>query len=297
MADRSVLITGTSTGIGAACVARLAESGWRVYAGVRHHEDGDRLVSDHTGDIRPVHLDVTDRSSIDAAVSHIDEDAGRLEGVVNNAGVSVGGPFELLDESEWRAQFEVNVFGVIAVTKATMPLVDRAGGRFVHIGSIAGRVGSPGIGPYCASKHAVEGLNWALRAELERIGPMSSSVVEPGEIKTEIWSKGREQLLEGEHRLAQSGLSARYDWLIDIFHGFLAEAEERAIDADRVAVVVEHALTARRPKARYLVGTDAKVQAVIDKLPDRPREMLLGKVLARYQRRGRPLRAAAGRES
>lgn len=96
---------------------------------------------------------------------------------------------------------------------------------------------------------------------------------------------------DADERLAESGLATRYEWLIDLFHGFLAEADERAIDADRVAQAVEHALTARRPKARYLVGTDAKVQAAIDKLPDRLRELLLAKVLDRYQRAGRSLRA------
>lgn len=171
--DRTVLVTGASTGIGAACVARLAASGWRVYAGVRRDEDGERLIVSHGGGVRPVHLDVTERASIEAAAGRIDDEVGWLDHVVNNAGVSIGDPFELLEASAWRDQFEVNVFGVIAVTKATFPLVDRAGGRFVHIGSIAGRIGSPGMGPYTASKHAVEGLNWVLRAELARSGRWS----------------------------------------------------------------------------------------------------------------------------
>lgn len=133
-------------------------------------------------------------------------------------------------------------------------------------------------------------MNWALRGELATIGPMTSSVVEPGEVRSEIWTKGRRQLRDAEERLAAAGLSARYDWLVDLFHGFLAEADDRAIDADRVARVVEQALTARRPKARYLVGTDAKVQAAIDRLPDRVRELLLAKVLDRYRDAGRTLR-------
>jgi NAD(P)-dependent dehydrogenase (short-subunit alcohol dehydrogenase family) len=290
--DRRVaLVTGTSSGIGAACVARLVACGWTVYAGVRRDEDGERLVASHGGDVHPVHIDVTEDASIEAAVGRIDQEIGRLDGVVNNAGVSVGGPFELLEASEWRAQFDVNVFGVIAVTKATFPLVEAAGGRFVHIGSIAGRIGSPGLAPYSASKHAVEGLNWALRAELARIGTMESSVVEPGEVKTDIWIKGRRQLRVADERLAESDMATRYEWLMDLFRGFLAEADARAIHADRVAEAVEHALTARRPKARYVVGTDAKVQAAIDRLPDRLRELLLSRAFDRYQRAGRSLRA------
>lgn len=287
---RNVLVTGASTGIGAACVTRLTAGGWTVYAGVRRDEDGERLVDECGATTRPVSLDVTDRSSIQGVVDRIDGESGRLDGLVNNAGVSVGGPFETLDESEWREQLEVNFFGVIAVTKACFPLVDRAGGRFVHIGSIAGRVAAPGMGPYSASKHAVEALNWSLRSELDRLGPMTSSVIEPGEIRTEIWNKGRTQLQEAEQRLAHEGLTARYQWLLHMYRGFLAEADERAIDADVVAASVEHALTSRRPRARYLVGADARLQAAATMLPDRTREYLLSKVYARLEQRGGSVR-------
>ena len=286
-AERNVLVTGASTGIGAACVGRLAAGNWVVYAGVRRDEDGARLVGEHGGQVRPVRLDVTDRPSIDAAVGRIDGESGRLDGLVNNAGVNVGGPFELLEESEWRDQFEVNFFGVIAVTKACFPLVERAGGRFVHIGSIAGRIASPGMGPYAASKHAVEALNWSLRAELDRIGPMTSSVIEPGEIRTEIWNKGRDQLDDAEQRIAERGLTSRYRWLLEMFRGFLDEADDKAIAPDAVAAAVEHALTSSRPRARYLVGNDARLQAAAAVLPDRARQFLLGKIYERFERNGR----------
>jgi NAD(P)-dependent dehydrogenase (short-subunit alcohol dehydrogenase family) len=291
--ERTVLITGTSTGIGAACAARLAASGWRVYAGVRRAEDGERLVSSYTGLIVPVHLEVTDSASIAAVIARIDDEVGGLDGVVNNAGINVSGPVELLDESEWREQFDVNFFGVVSVTRASFPLVDRAGGRFVHSGSISGRVGSPGLGPYSASKHAIEGFNWALRAELGAIGPMTSSVVEPGMIRTAIWDKGRVQLRDAEDRLRRSGLTQRYDWMLDLYHARLAEAFDRAIDADRVAQAVEHALTAERPKARYLVGADARLQAALAHLPDRLRAFLFGKAYERYRANGRALRSRA----
>jgi NAD(P)-dependent dehydrogenase (short-subunit alcohol dehydrogenase family) len=269
----------------------LAADGWIVHAGVRRVEDGERLVAGHGPNVRPVHLDVTDRASIDAAIGQIDDEFGRLHGLVNNAGINVGGPFELIDEATWREQLDVNFFGLIAVTKAAFPLVERAGGRFVHIGSIAGRIAMPGLGPYAASKHAVEALNWSLRAELARTGPMFSSVVEPGEVKSEIWNKGRAQMVEIDERLAEAGLADRYRWLTNTFRGFLAEADSRAIDADRVAAAVEHALTAERPKARYLVGTDAKLQAVIDVLPDRLREFVLDKVTGQLERDGSALPA------
>ena len=292
MDRRSVLVTGASTGIGRACVARLATAGWRIYAGVRREEDGQRLTATLPGEIVPLPLDVTDATSIDAAVVRIDDGVGRLDGVVNNAGIAVAGPIELLDVDEWREQLEVNVLGVVAVTRATFPLVDRAGGRFVHVGSIAGRVATPGMGPYGASKHAVAALNWALRAELAAIGPMQSSVVEPGEVRTAIWDKGRRQLRDAEDRLDRAGLSRRYDWMVDMYRGFLAEADDRAIDPDRVARVVERALTTRRPKARYLVGADARIQAALARLPDRTREFLLTKAADRYRTIGRSVRAA-----
>jgi NAD(P)-dependent dehydrogenase (short-subunit alcohol dehydrogenase family) len=291
MADRTALITGTSTGIGEACAARLAADGWRVYAGVRKEDDGERLVAAHEGDIVPILLDVTDQATIDAAVERIGAERGALDGVVNNAGIGIGGPTEIVEVDEWRRQFEVNLIGAVAVTRATFGLVEIANGRFVHIGSIAGRVAAPGMGPYAASKHALSGFNWALRAELSRLGRMSSSVVEPGEIKTAIWGKAQQTIDDTTAALERSGLTAKYTWLLEMSTGFLAEANEKAIEPERVAEAVEHALTAKRPKARYLVGTDAKIQSAISRLPDRGREFALGKAHGLYIRNGRKLRA------
>lgn len=290
MADRAVLITGTSTGIGEACASRLAGRGWRVYAGVRRAEDGERLAAAHDGDIVPLLVDVTDQATIDAAVERIRTDRGSLDGLVNNAGIGVGAPVELLELDEWRAQFEVNLFGLVAMTTAAFPLIDAANGRFVHIGSIAGRVAAPGLSPYAASKHAVAGFNWALRAELAGIGRMSSSVVEPGEIKTAIWSKGEQRIEEVERRVEVAGLTDRYRWLLDLTVGFVAEAQKRGAEPDRVAAAVEHALTADRPKARYLVGADAKAQAAIAHLPDRLRELTIRRLTVPLAKQGRELR-------
>jgi NAD(P)-dependent dehydrogenase (short-subunit alcohol dehydrogenase family) len=290
MAQRAVLITGSSTGIGEACTARLAAAGWKVYAGVRRPEDGDRLTAAHSGDIEPVIIDVCDQSSIDAAIAHIIAEGAGLDALVNNAGVSAGGPVEILDIDDWRGVFETNFFGLLAMTKAAFPLIDTADGRFVHIGSINGRVAAPGLGPYAATKHAVAALNWSLRGELARIGPMTSSVVEPGEIKTAIWGKAEQQLDDATNRLERAGLTERYRWLMDMFHGFLAEANEKAIEPDKVAVAVEHALTSKRPKARYLVGTDAKIQSKLALLPDRAREFALGKAQDLLIKNGKKIR-------
>lgn len=291
MVQRTVLITGTSTGIGEACTSRLAGAGWKVYAGVRRTDDGDRLTAAYSGDIEPVIIDVCDQASIDTAIAHITAAGAGLDALVNNAGVGSGGPVEVLDVDEWRSVFETNFFGLIALTKAAFPLIDAADGRFVHIGSIAGRVAMPAMGPYAASKHAVAAMNWSVRGELARIGRMKSSVVEPGEIKTAIWDKAEAQVDDNAERLENQGLTERYRWLMDMFVGFLAEANEKAIEPDKVAAAVEHALTSKRPKARYLVGTDAKIQAKLALLPDRAREFVLGKAQDAYIKNGKKIRS------
>ncbi len=289
MAPRSVLISGTSTGIGAACVARLAAEGWRVYAGVRKEADADRLTADVQGDVVPVILDVTNASHIASVLARVEDDVGQLEGLVNNAGVGQGGPIELLGDQDWQSTFDVNFFGLVALTREAFPLVRRGEGRFVHIGSIAGRVGGGGLGPYTSSKHAVEGFNWALREEL-RPSDMSSSVVEPGSIATAIWEKGDDTLDQLEARL--DAVSAeRYRHLVDATRGFIADGRQRGIDPDKVAQAVEHALTARRPRARYLVGADARIiGTVVTRFPDRAREAALALSTRLMARKGRKLR-------
>src|SRR4051794_26861677 len=164
----TALITGTSTGIGEACVALLAAKGWTVYAGVRRDADGERIAATHTGDIRPVMLDVTNAAQVARVVDELAAKVGDtgLQGLVNNAGVGVGGPTEYLDLDAWRTVFEANFFGVVTLTRAAMPLLKRGRGRVVHIGSIGGRVATPGLAPYAASKHALEALAEASRLEL-----------------------------------------------------------------------------------------------------------------------------------
>ena len=290
MAQKTVLITGTSTGIGAACVARQALAGWKVYAGVRKHEDGERLLAQVTGDVTPVIIDVTKREQIDATLERIESEVGHLHGLVNNAGIGIGGPVELLTDDEWRWQFEVNFFGVVTLTREAMPLVNKANGRFVHMGSIAGRVSGPGFGPYGSTKHALEAFNWSLRSELGRHTKMRSSLIEPGEIKTAIWEKLDDVVADLEARL-DGETRRRYQFMIDGTRAFNVEGAERGIEPDKVAAAVEHALTARRPKARYLVGADAKMSATMARiLPDRLREAAMTANDRRLERAGRKLR-------
>jgi len=167
--------------------------------------------------------------------------------------------------------------------------MNKGNGRFVHVGSIAGRVATAGMGPYAASKFAVQAFNWALRAELARNTKMSSSVVEPGEIKTAIWDKADESMLEFEQALEGQDLTGRYGHILDGQRGFIAEGRTKGVEPDKVAVAVEHALTARRPKPRYLVGPDAQATAVLGRLPDRLLVPLLRADAKRYERAGRKL--------
>jgi NAD(P)-dependent dehydrogenase (short-subunit alcohol dehydrogenase family) len=285
----TALITGTSTGIGEACVALLAAKGWTVYAGVRREPDGERLAAKYAGDVRPVILDVTNDAHLARAVDELTSavgDAG-LQGLVNNAGVGVGGPAEYLEVEAWRTVFEANFFGVVALTRTAMPLLRRGRGRVVHIGSIGGRVATPGLAPYAASKHALEALAEASRLELSLAGsPVRVSLVEPGAVATAIWDKGDASVDELEARF-ERGEGPEYEWLLDEARGFVAEGRRTGIPASRVAEAVEHALTAPRPKARYLVGVDAKIGGhVIARLPDRARAALLLLESRRLQRIG-----------
>lgn len=268
----TVLVSGASTGIGEACALRLARKGHAVYAGVRKDADAQRLGSH--ANVTPVMLDVTDQATIDDVAERIRGAEGELQGVVNNAGIARGGPVEFLPLDEWREQLEVNVLGQVACTKAMMPLVRDGRGRVVFIGSIGGKVASPMMGPYSASKFAVEAIGESLRHELHPWG-LHVSVVEPGAIKTDIWQKGRETADRLDRELPEEARKLYADHITAVREAI--EMQDRnGIGPEKVAEAVEHALCARRPKTRYTVGTDAKAQSVLVRLlPDRVREAIV----------------------
>ena len=289
----NALVTGTSTGIGEACARRLAERGWTVFAGVRSDADADRVKNQIPGDIRPVLLDVTNRPQMHDVITSITADVGAdgLQALVNNAGVGSGGPFEYNSEDDWRWVFDANLFGVVALTLAAIPILRIGSGRIVHVGSISGRFASPGLGPYSASKHALEALAETQRHEFARSGtPIRVSLIEPGEVKTAIWAKGEDTLAQTERALDDEG-RRRYAWLLDLTRGFLDEGQHRGVAPSKVADAIEHALTASRPKARYLVGPNAKLAGhLVTRLPDRTRDALARFAGKRLERRGAKLR-------
>lgn len=275
--QRAALITGASSGIGKACALRLARGGWRVLAGVRRREDGERLLEEAGERLEPVLLDVTEARSIAAAAERLGE--GALQGLVNNAGIALGLPLEHLPLDELRRQLEVNLVGQVAVTQALLPHLRRGPGRIVNVGSIAGRSALPFLGAYAASKHALEAVTDSLRVELRPFG-IEVAIVEPGTIATEIWQTAAETSQRVAAGLAPEAL-ALYAERAAAFRKAAAAAAGRAEPADEVARIIEHALTARRPKTRYRVGRDAARRAWVERLPDRLRDRVYERVLLR----------------
>jgi NAD(P)-dependent dehydrogenase (short-subunit alcohol dehydrogenase family) len=278
--DKAVVITGASTGIGAACAWHLDRLGFTVFAGVRRIEDGEPLKAQGSVRLRPILLDVTDAGLIEQARRVVAELVGPrgLAGLVNNAGIAVAGPLEAVPIADLRRQFEVNVIGQVAVTQAFLPLLRQGRGRIVNMGSIAGRAAMPVMGPYSASKFALEALTDALRLEVQQWG-IHVSIVEPGAIATPIWTKSGAKAEELE-TVTSEELKTLYAGVIAGVRARVAEAAARAISPAAVSDAVVHALTAAIPKTRYLVGRDAKVRALMIKLlPDRWSDRLMTRIL------------------
>jgi NAD(P)-dependent dehydrogenase (short-subunit alcohol dehydrogenase family) len=257
-----VFITGASTGIGNATAQHMAKAGYDVIPGLRRDEPLPDPVKP------PVLIDLSDPESIAPACKEVLARAdGKLVGLVNNAGYSVTGPFETLSVEDWRNQFEVNLFGHIAITSALLPALMANRGRVVTVGSIGGRMSLPFMGPYTSSKFAVRGWTDAMRME---VGPhgVRVSLIEPGAIATPLWEKGV-SAAETHRDGLDPELREKYAQQMDGALKAAAMSEKMAIPPERCARAIEHALTSRRPKARYLVGPDAHLQAGVAAMPTR----------------------------
>jgi NAD(P)-dependent dehydrogenase (short-subunit alcohol dehydrogenase family) len=269
-----VLITGASSGIGEATALHLKELGFDAVAGVRKDEDAERLQA---SGLRTVKLDVTDPDSIGALRDELG--ASALAALVNNAGVAVAGPLEFLPIEELRRQLEVNLIGQVAVTQSLLPALRAGRGRIVNVSSIGGRVALPLLGAYNISKFALEAFSDALRREVRSQG-VDVVVIEPGGIKTPIWKKSgdaADALLDG----MPAELERLYGRMIAAARTETAKIEnERGQPPSAVAEVIGKALTASRPRARYLVGRDARMRATAAMiLPDRMMDRAVGRVL------------------
>jgi NAD(P)-dependent dehydrogenase (short-subunit alcohol dehydrogenase family) len=274
------LVTGASTGIGHASAVALAEKGFHVFAGVRSGGDAERIRTESGGRIEPLILDVTHAGQIAAALAHVRSVVGKagLHALVNNAGIGVVGPLEFVPIADFERQLAVNVTGLLAVTQAFIPLLRMASGRLCLISSTNGFLSPPMMGPYCASKFAVEALGDSLRVELAPWN-IRVSLVEPGAVKTPIWGKAK---ADNEAMLARmpAGCMTLYGGMIDTMRGEAEKLAHGAAPVKSVSDCVVHAVTARRPRTRYLCGKGAYPAWIAARwLPDRWRDFLIQKAL------------------
>jgi NAD(P)-dependent dehydrogenase (short-subunit alcohol dehydrogenase family) len=271
----AIVVTGASTGIGRAATLHLAGLGFHIYAGVRNESDGLALQQECPERIDWMLLDVTDDSQIQAAAQLVADKTGEcgLAGLLNNAGISVNGPLEFLPIDDLRRQLEVNVIGQIAVTQAFLPLIRMTRGRIVNMGSIAGRMSMVMGGPYSASKFAMEAITDALRMELRSFG-IEVIIIEPGAIETPIWEK---TLGTATERLAElpAAMTEYYGPMIETAIKTARSTAQSALPVEKVTRVIEHAFTASKPRTRYVVGRDAKIQSFMAYLPDRWRDRFI----------------------
>ncbi|HEX3240927.1 MAG TPA: SDR family oxidoreductase [Solirubrobacterales bacterium] len=263
----TALVTGASTGIGRATALRLDAAGWRVFAGVRREEDAQALREAASPSLTPLLIDVTDAEQIAAAAQTVAAEPGGLDGLVNNAGVAIPSPLETIPIEDFRRQIEVNLSAHVAVTQAMLPALREARGRIVFISSIGGRIAFPLTGAYHAAKFGIEAVGDVFRQELRPWG-ISVSIVEPGSIDTPIWNRGEATSDEIGSRSPQR--EALYGKAIESYRKVVKSTAERGIPPEKVAKTIEHALSASRPRSRYLVGIDAKVQARIRPLIPTP---------------------------
>ncbi len=270
----SVLVTGAGRGIGKSIVTHLAGHGWDVIAGVHNDRDAALVTALDPRHISPVTLDVTDAGHI-AALN--DVLPARLDAIVNNAGVVVSGPMEGVTPADWRKQLEINVIGQLAVTQAVLPRLRESRGRVVFISSVNGQLSMLLIGAYCASKFALEAAADALRMEL-RPWQIGVVLVEPAQTDTDIWRNADDMVVETEAALTaeQQELYARH---ITGMKKMIPMSQKLAVPTEKVAAVVEEALTARRPRTRYVVGIGPKLQvALMTRLPASLRDRVLRRV-------------------
>jgi NAD(P)-dependent dehydrogenase (short-subunit alcohol dehydrogenase family) len=282
---RSVVITGTSTGIGWGTAKVLIGNGFRVFGSVRKTSDAERLAAEFGDRFVPLIFDVTDEAAVTAAAADVRAAlaGGRLAGLVNNAGVAVAGPLLELPTAEFRRQIEINLVGVVIVTKAFAPLVGTDPsltgdpGRIVNISSVGGRVGNPFVAPYNASKFAIEGLSESLRREMLLWG-IDVIIIGPGAVSTPIWSKA-EQIDTSPFR------DTPYAQPLDRLRAYMLKLGENGLPPERVGEVVLQALTAAKPKVRYAITPEPMRDWIMRNLPKRMIDRMVGSRLGLLPKR------------
>jgi NAD(P)-dependent dehydrogenase (short-subunit alcohol dehydrogenase family) len=279
-AVESVLITGASTGIGRASALRMDAEGWRVFATVRREEDAEDLRRAGSDRLVPLLLDVTDAEQIATTAERVAAELGTdgLAGLVNNAGIAVMAPLETLPLEDLRHQLEVNLVSQVAMTQAMLPLVRKARGRIAFVSSIGGRMAMPFGAPYHASKYGIEAVTDCLRQELRPWG-IEVIAIEPGSIDTPIWERGEKRADAAAER-APAAQEQLYGKQVESFRDAVRRTAQRGIPPAKVADAIHRALSARRPRTRYLVGADARGQALLARvLPDRVTDRIVARAM------------------
>lgn len=275
-----VVITGASTGIGYDAARYLIERGYHVFGSVRKQADAERVQTELGEQFTSLLFDVTDGAAIDTAVSQVSEKVGQtgLAGLVNNAGIAVAGPLLHLPLEEFRHQFAVNLFGLLDVTQKFSPLLGAVPnaahppGRVVNISSVSGKVAYPFMGPYAASKHALEALSDALRRELLLFG-VDVVVIEPGSVRTPIWDKAQEIDVERYRHTPYSGI-------LEGMQRIFVDRGKSGIPVEKVSLAIYKALTAKKPKTRYVIARKLLTGWLLPRyLPDRLFDQIVGKRL------------------
>ncbi|MFD6988979.1 SDR family oxidoreductase [Streptomyces sp. NPDC059943] len=284
-AQKLVVVTGASTGMGASAARELARQGFHVLAGVRRDRDADAIRS---AGVEPVILDITKAEQVEALAARVADDPRALHALVNNAGVQVNAPVEALPMDEWRRVFEVNLFGHIAVTQALLPALLRGGGRVINISSVGGKVAMATYGAYAGAKFALEAVSDSLRREVAPLG-VQVVVVEPGGVRTEMATRGIATANDLAARMTPEH-DERYGGLVRANNTFMASGTASGLTADAAARVIAKAVTTRRPRTRYTIGRDA---AVVTRLVRMLSDRTLDRVLAANLRRHYPKPAAA----
>jgi NAD(P)-dependent dehydrogenase (short-subunit alcohol dehydrogenase family) len=275
----SVVITGTSTGIGWGTAKVLLDRGFRVFGSVRRQEDADRLKDEFGANFTPLLFDVTDEAAVAAAARDVraELEGETLAGLVNNAGIAVAGPVLELSADEFRRQMDVNVIGPIIATQAFGPLLgadpSRHGpkGRIVMISSVAGKNGNPLMSAYSTSKHAIEGLSESLRREMMLFG-IDVIIVAPGPVKTPIWAKAEE--VDISRYMNSPFLPA-----LERIRKFMLQLGESGLPAEKIGELIHHALTAQNPRVRYQISPDPMRHLMTAILPKRMVDRIIAKRL------------------
>ncbi|MEU5719110.1 SDR family NAD(P)-dependent oxidoreductase [Streptomyces sp. NPDC020403] len=283
--QKLIVVTGASTGMGAAAARALARQGFHVLAGVRRVRDADSIRS---AGIEPVILDITEPEQVEALAARVADDPRALHALVNNAGIQVNAAVETLPLAEWRRVFEVNLFGHIAVTQALLPALLRSKGRVINISSVGGTAAMATYGAYAGTKFALEAVSDSLRREVAPLG-VQVVVVQPGGVRTEMAARG----VQAANELA-AGMTPeqdeRYGSLIRANNELMATGTASGLTADAAARVIAKAVTTRKPRTRYTAGRDAAlITRLVRILPDR----ILDRVLATNLRRHHPKGALA----